>query len=492
MSVLAEWKSLFLGGNFSKIVVLGGGIALHAINIFVGSTLMPSIVKDIGGVDLLAWNTTLYIVASILASVFVAHHPAGLGPRQVYAIGAASFAIGSLLCGTALHMESMLLGRFVQGFGAGILVAISYSMVRALFIESLWPRALALMSVVWGGATLLGPAIGGVMAAAELWRLSFWILLPAACSLFFIAWSVLPEEFAGSKDSPPPLLQIVLLSASIMLLSLAGTAAELNILIAGAFLLLGFISAAVIVWRENYSLAKLLPTGAFSMHSPLFILYLMMILISACQASEIYVPYFLQLLKKQQPLWAGYMVSTIAFGWMLGAICSAGLTGRKARIAVLVGPIVVFLSFVGLSIFLPVPRVAVDRNETVAIVVCLSGLGLGIGVCWPHLQSAVLSRALPREEDLTSASIPIIQQFASALGAAVAGLVVNFNGVSDVVNLNSLSNAAWWLYFTTSTVAALVVPLALFATRIVSPIKTSDPNGIKSLNKTSLDRTTNV
>ncbi|NSZ60126.1 MFS transporter (plasmid) [Agrobacterium tumefaciens] len=151
MGVLAEWKSLFLGGNFSKIVVLGGGIALHAINIFVGSTLMPSIVKDIGGVDLLAWNTTLYIVASILASVFVAHHPAGLGPRQVYAIGAASFAIGSLLCGTALHMESMLLGRFVQGFGAGILVAISYSMVRALFIESLWPRALALMSVVWGG-----------------------------------------------------------------------------------------------------------------------------------------------------------------------------------------------------------------------------------------------------------------------------------------------------------------------------------------------------
>lgn len=186
------------------------------------------------------------------------------------------------------------------------------------------------------------------------------------------------------------------------------------------------------------------------------------------------------------------MVSTIAFGWMLGAICSAGLTGRKARIAVLVGPIVVFLSFVGLSIFLPVPVVAVDRNETVAIVVCLSGLGLGIGVCWPHLQSAVLSRALPREEDLTSASIPIIQQFASALGAAVAGLVVNFNGVSDVVNLNSLSNAAWWLYFTTSTVAALVVPLALFATRIVSPIKTSDPNGIKSLNKTSLDRITDV
>lgn len=462
---LNEWKHLFSAGNGPRVLVLAGGISLHAVNIFVGATLMPSVVRDIGGVELLAWNTTLYILASIFASVFVAHRPTRLRPCDIYIMGALAFAVGSLICGVSLRMTVMLVGRFFQGFGAGILVAISYSMIRILFPQSLWPKALALMSVVWGSATLLGPTIGGFMAAANLWRLSFLMFLPAAFLLAVLARSTLPTSFTDRMRGQVPMFQIVLLSMSILSLSIAGSMAGDRTVFAGIFVGLGLICATAMVWCENTRSARLFPKGSFSLTSPLFILYVTTILIYACQASEIYVPYFLQVLKNQRPLSAGYMVSTIAVGWTLGAIFSAGFRGSKARLAIVVGPFATFLAFLGLWVFLPTQRFDDDRAVVAAIAVCLSMVGVGIGLCWPHIQSETLARAPPGEADLTSASIPIIQQFASALGAAVAGLIVNFNGLSDTVDFERVSSAASSLFLTVSFVAVLIFPLAIMVAR---------------------------
>ena len=53
--------------------------------------MLPTVVHDIGGLDYFAWNTTLFIVASIAATVFAAVRPARIGPRDVYIIAASAF-----------------------------------------------------------------------------------------------------------------------------------------------------------------------------------------------------------------------------------------------------------------------------------------------------------------------------------------------------------------------------------------------------------------
>ncbi|SFU90874.1 hypothetical protein SAMN05421784_14319 [Xenorhabdus koppenhoeferi] len=43
-----------------------------AINTLIAITILPSIVKEIGGLNLYAWNTTLFVMASIIGfSLFV-------------------------------------------------------------------------------------------------------------------------------------------------------------------------------------------------------------------------------------------------------------------------------------------------------------------------------------------------------------------------------------------------------------------------------------
>ncbi len=54
-----------------------------------------------------------------------------------------------------------------------MLLALAYSLVRVMFPQPLWSRAMALMSSMWGISTLLGPALGGIFAEYNIWRGAF-------------------------------------------------------------------------------------------------------------------------------------------------------------------------------------------------------------------------------------------------------------------------------------------------------------------------------
>src|SRR5687768_6655077 len=92
------WRDLFSGGRALAVTVLAGGVGLQAMEAFIGSTLLPSAVAEIGGLEFFAWNTTLFIVSGIIASIFAAIRPFGIGPRGTYGLAAAAFGLGSLIC----------------------------------------------------------------------------------------------------------------------------------------------------------------------------------------------------------------------------------------------------------------------------------------------------------------------------------------------------------------------------------------------------------
>src|SRR5690625_1891373 len=215
------WGDLLRGRNLIRSVALCGSVALHAINLYLSTTILPSVVADIGGLDYYAWNTSVFVVASIIAAALSARLLARLGARGAFGFGAAIFVVGAALCALAPTMGVMLVGRTVQGFGVGFLVALPYPLIRHVFDERLWPRAMALISSMWGIATLLGPAVGGVFAEFGVWRAAFWSLIPVTLVFTLLAIRVLPEgngraEEEGAGAPGVPLLQLVLLTAAVI------------------------------------------------------------------------------------------------------------------------------------------------------------------------------------------------------------------------------------------------------------------------------------
>lgn len=454
------WGTLLSGRNGVRSLALAGGVVLHAVNVYISTTILPSVVRDIGGIDYYAWNTTLFVAASILGSALSSRLLISAGPRGAYMISTLVFAIGTLICAFAPSMPVMLAGRLIQGLGGGFLFALSYAMIRLVFNEALWARAMALVSGMWGVATLIGPAVGGVFADLGIWRAAFWSLIPVAMLFALLAVAVLPRRSSQSTEaSPLPLAQLVLLTSAVLVVSAVSVSSMFILNMAG--LAAAAILTALLIATESRARHRLLPQGAFRITSALGSLYATMSLLAITVTSgEIFVPLFLQILHHQSPLAAGYLAALMAAGWTLGSIASAGANGRNIRRAILIGPA---LGIAGMAALAVLMRTESDGGWLALTPVCLAlaAIGLGVGLAWPHLLTRIFQVSSAGEQDLAAASITTVQLFATALGAALAGMVANIAGLTDPGGVVGVSRAATWLF----GVFALAPILAVFTAR---------------------------
>src|SRR5690606_24190834 len=217
------WNGIFRGEYLFRILVLASAVALHAVNLYLSTTLLPAVVADIGGMPYYAWNTSLFVVASVLGAVMAAPILEKHRPRAACIRAAVVFAAGSALCALAPSMAVMLCGRVLQGLGGGLLLALPYALVRSVFPPPLWPRVMALFSGMWGVATVLGPLLGGLHAGAGLWRLAFWMVVLGAAAFAAGAGLALPRATRAPMAIPSlPWRQLVLLLCAVLVASVAG------------------------------------------------------------------------------------------------------------------------------------------------------------------------------------------------------------------------------------------------------------------------------
>ncbi|MCO5150306.1 MULTISPECIES: MFS transporter [unclassified Shinella] len=452
-------SSLFSRAYLFSTLMLGGGIMLHAVETYITATLMPSIVRDIGGLSLFAWATTIYVAASVLGSTFVAVRPERVTLNHCYRAGALLFGIGSLVCAVAPTMETVLAGRAVQGLGAGFLVALGYAFIRHVYPEPLWSTASTLYAAAWGIATFLGPTIGGIFAAGSAWREAFALLVPLSVLMTVAAPRLLPSGEGERVTTKTPFLQIALLVAAVVVLSFASSVAAP--VLRGAFAAAAVLAVLATVAIERRAEGRLLPAGTISLGSPLARVYLIMLLLLVTICSDIYIPYFLQVLHGVSPLVSGYLVALLALGWTIAAFATAGLKGRRANRVIVAGALIETLATVLLVVALARHNPASGLVLLTIATVFIFLMGFGIGMGWAHLVTLVLHLAPPGETDKASAAITTMQALGAAFGAALAGVIVNSTGLVHPGGVDGALTAARWLYALLALPAAVGILLAL-------------------------------
>jgi len=452
------WSDLVRGGNAGRTAVVGGGMIIHALSTFIVTTILPSVVRDIGGLRYFAWSTVLYVVASLLGGANCAQLLRRVGVRNAYRLALPAFAAGSVACALAPAMPVLLAGRFVQGLGAGTLSALSFTIVRTLFPERLWPHALSIVSVSWGVATLLGPAVGGMFAQWGAWRAAFWSVAVAAPLLLLLVEVSLPRNL---PRSPPPatglaFVSLAILAGSVLAVSAGSTTAlPLWNFLGFSLALLGLI---VFARRETAGGDRVLPAGATHPGAPLSIVYAAMVLMMAGVTPEIFVPYFLQTLHGLNPLHAGYLSALMAGGWTLGSVVSSGPAARHARAALTLGPAVLAAGLATLAVLMPLAGPA--ALDLLPIGAALLAMGFGIGITWPHLGARVFGFAQDADRELAGASITMVVMVGNAFGSALGGMVTNLGGLLVPGGMRGATTASAWL-FGGFVLAPLLAALAL-------------------------------
>jgi predicted MFS family arabinose efflux permease len=161
-----------------------------------------------------------------------------------------------------------------------------------------------------------------------------------------------------------------------------------------------------------------------------------------CVTTEIFVPYFLQTLHAMRPLHAGYLSALLSAGWTAGSVASSGLAARLTRMAMFTGPASMLAGMFVLLLLLP------GRGEGLTVAAiggALAAMGLGIGLCWPHLGARVFAFAPAGENDLAGASITIVIMVANAFGSALGGMLTNVAGLTAPGEAGA-ATASFWLF----------------------------------------------
>ncbi|KAJ7187118.1 Mfs1.2 [Mycena filopes] len=154
---------------------------VSALELTTVSTALPTIAASLQlRTTAFVWVGTAYSLASTaflpmsggLAEIF--------GRRPAMLLSIVLFALGSALCGAAQTQYQLIAGRAVQGLGGGGIRALAVIILADLV--TLEERGLygILTGLTWSIACVVGPIVGGSLAARGAWRWLFYLNLPIA------------------------------------------------------------------------------------------------------------------------------------------------------------------------------------------------------------------------------------------------------------------------------------------------------------------------
>ncbi|HLH69274.1 MAG TPA: MDR family MFS transporter [Candidatus Dormibacteraeota bacterium] len=160
-----------------------------ALDSTIVGTALPTIERELGDFALYPWIFTGYLLTST-TTVSVWGRLADLhGRRPVLLVGLGLFVGASALCGLAVSMPELVLGRTVQGIGAGAVQPVVLTTVADLFPMRQRARIQGLFSAMWAIAALVGPLLGAAFVGTIGWRWIFEINVPIGLAAGLLLWT---------------------------------------------------------------------------------------------------------------------------------------------------------------------------------------------------------------------------------------------------------------------------------------------------------------
>jgi MFS family permease len=398
-------------------------IASEALSVV---TIMPLVARDLGGLSLYGWVFSAFMLASLVGIVAAGRQADRRGPAQPYLAGLVLFSAGLVVAGTAPSMPVLVLGRVLQGLGAGAVPAVAYVAIGRSLPDRLRPKMMAVLSTAWVLPGLFGPAISAEVAHRFSWRWVFLGLLPLVLAAGPVALPALLRLGRAARDSktePAPGPKATADRDEHRLADAVFTAAGAGLVLGGlaaANLLLGAALVVLGLALGLPALRRLLPTGTLGGAPGLPATILSRGLLTfAFFGSDAFITLAITTVRHRSTFLAGVAVTTGTLTWTIGAWVQARVSRvTEGRRLVRIGLTLILFGIVGTAFALrpPVP-VAVA-------VVAWSVAGLGIGLAYAPLSLMMLRESPLGREGWASASLNLVDVLGTALGVGFGGAAI--------------------------------------------------------------------
>src|SRR5699024_4735749 len=175
-----------LKGVIMSIKSLGVIVALvlimfmSAIETSIVSLAIPTIREDLNVTTSISLIFAVYFIAIVIANPIVGELLDRTKIIYITLLGLLLFGIGSLLSGISTTLETLIMSRFIQGLGAGVMMALSQIVPKLAFEIPLRYKIMGIVGSVWGISSIIGPVLGGTILEFATWHWLFFVNIPIA------------------------------------------------------------------------------------------------------------------------------------------------------------------------------------------------------------------------------------------------------------------------------------------------------------------------
>lgn len=410
------------------LLVLFIGVLMGALDIAIVGPALPAIRASFGVDDRqAAWVFTTYVLGNLVGTPLMAKLSDTFGRRSIYTLDVALFAAGSLMVALSPAFGVLLLGRAIQGLGAGGIFPVASAVIGDTFPVEKRGSALGLIGAVFGMAFLVGPLLGGVILLALNWHWLFLVNLPIAAALIAAALRLLPTTRSGQRRPFDWLGLLVLtlfltaLSYGLNQLDTANVRSSLFTGQVGGVLLAALAMAPLFVAIERRVADPLLHLSLFTRRQ-MALVNLLAGLAGLTQAAIVFVPGLLVSAFAVPESTASFMLLPIVMVLAVGSPMAGRTLDRTgSRTVLLIGTSLLALGFV-LVALLPLNLAAFY----------LAGALVGWGQSWllgAPLRYIMLNEAPRTQRGSAQAALALSTRVGQLMGgAAVGAIAASFGG----------------------------------------------------------------
>jgi EmrB/QacA subfamily drug resistance transporter len=416
----------------TRVLVIGAAMLalfLGALDALVVGAAMPTIVADLGGLHLYGWVFSSYLLARAISLPIFGKLSDLYSSKKLYAFAITVFILSSYWGGAAPNMTQLIICRTLQGIGAGGTFALAYIVVADIAAPEKRGKMMGLISFVWGVASILGPALGGLIVSYFSWRWIFFMNLPlgfvALLAILLHLKEVREKKLHPSLDFLGALTLSIAVLALLTAFLLGGRSYPwLSWEIAG-LCLAALCSGVAFCMAENKARDPILAMVFFrnrefsSANASAFFSSYAIFSLSA------YSPLFIQGVLGKSPAELGMAMVPLSLGWSVGAfLCGLMINRERERLYGIFGSVVLILSS-GFTV------ASSSETSLIAFSTVLAVAGVGMG----YVSVATLLIVQNSLDAGNLGAATSSQQFARTLGGTI-GI-----GISGSLGTSHLSEA---------------------------------------------------
>ncbi len=389
-----------------------------------GNVTFPVLMNDFHvNMATVQWMTTGYLLVASIIMPLSAYLKRNFSSRKLFVTAAVLFICGLLIDAVANQFIFLVLGRVIQGAGAGIAIPLMFNIILERTPLDKIGLLMGIGTMITAVAPALGPTFGGLVVNTLGWRYIFIFIIPVMIISLIMGLTAITGETGQVKHTKLDVLGFISIALTFIGLIFAfsnlSTILQKPLMFIGP-LVIGIISLMVFIKHSLNTSNPLINIRVFKKTKFTQGITAYFIFQVNTLGLSFILPNYVQIVNHSTAMTAGLLLLT---GGLVGAIMSP-ISGRLldnygAQKPIMTGAVFEIIGGLLYCIF-------ASSLTSGKIILFYAITMLGIGLVMGDTMTASIGQLAESENTDGNGLFNMAQQFAGAVGTAIISAIMQF------------------------------------------------------------------